>query len=195
MPRLSSSNRLKSSGSAEALGLSESGSRNLRTRTERNLGTGGSRPPSRRGQSRRDSRLRQLSDETAEIDTARIQREGRGPTPKTSLAGTGEDQIRLSEEAQRCLAQETRSAARRSDCAEPDDPLTVDTPRERLEADLSDQIDRGGMKRGRAPDWPSPGSISSCRSRASFDVSGNIRNHHQHPQSARRRGFRSPATA
>ena len=91
-------------------------------------------------------RLRQLSDETAEIDTARIQRERRGPTPEDEpRAGTGEDQIRLSEEAQRRLAQETPASPPPGEAIvpEPDDPLTVDTPRERQEADLSDQIDRG----------------------------------------------------
>ena len=133
-------------------------------------------------------RLRQLSDETVEIDTARIQRERRGPTPEDEpRTGTGEDQIRLSEEAQRRLAQETPAPPPPGEAIvpEPDDPLTVDTPRERQEADLSDQIDRGrnetqaGRQIGQV--WiillvvPIPGLRLT-----SPGIS--YRNHHQYPQ-------------
>ena len=131
----------------QALGLSESGSRSLRER-ERNEILERAGPGLRQEEVNREGdspRLRQLSDETAEIDTARIQRERRGPIPEDEpRTGVGEDQIRLSEEAQRRLAQETPAPPPPGEAIvpEPDDPLTVDTPRERQEADLSDQIDR-----------------------------------------------------
>ena len=132
----------------EALGLSESGSQSLRER-ERNEILERAGPGLRQEEVNREGdspRLRQLSDETAEIDTARIQQERRGPTPEDELrTGTREDQVRLSEEAQRRLTKETPAPLPPGEAIvpEPDDPLTVDTPRERQEADLSDQIDRG----------------------------------------------------
>ena len=68
----------------EALGLSESGSRSLRER-ERNEILERAGPGLRQEEVNREGdspRLRQLSDETAEIDTARIQQERLGPTPE-----------------------------------------------------------------------------------------------------------------
>ena len=90
-------------------------------------------------------RFRQLSDETAEIDTVRLQRERRGPTSEEESRAAGEDQVNLSEEAQRRLSQETSPPPRPGEVleAEPNDPLRIDTPRERQDEQLSDQVDRG----------------------------------------------------
>ena len=90
-------------------------------------------------------RFRQLSDETAEIDTLHIQRERRGPTLEDDERAAAEDQVNLSEEAQRRLSQETSPPPRPGEVleAEPNDPLRIDTPRERQDEQLSDQVDRG----------------------------------------------------
>jgi len=131
----------------EALGLSESGSSSLRER-ERNEILEQAGPGLRREEVNREGdspRLRQLSDETAEIDTAFIRQERRGPTPEDERRTGTEDQVNLSEEAQRRLSQEAPAPPPPGEAIVPeqDDPLTVDTPRERQEADLADQIDRG----------------------------------------------------
>ena len=90
-------------------------------------------------------RFRQLSDETAEIDTVRLQRERRGPTSEEESRAAGEDQVNLSEEAQRRLSQETPASPPPGEVlkAEPNDPLRIDTPQERQNEQLSDQVDRG----------------------------------------------------
>ena len=56
-----------------------------------------------------------------------------------------EDQVNLSEEAQRRLSQETSPPPPPGEVleAEPNDPLRIDTPRERQDEQLSDQVDRG----------------------------------------------------
>lgn len=90
-------------------------------------------------------RFRQLSDETAEIDTVRLQRERRGPTLEEESRASGEDQVNLSEEAQRRLSQETPTSPPPGEVleAEPNDPFRIDTPQERQDEQLSDQVDRG----------------------------------------------------
>ncbi|MGB0551775.1 MAG: hypothetical protein ACPGQV_04235 [Alphaproteobacteria bacterium] len=89
-------------------------------------------------------RLRQLSDETAEIDTAFVRPSPQNiPTPNVQPNRTP-DEVNISEEAQQRLSEETTApVAGETPRPEFENPLTVDTPRERQEADLSDQIDRG----------------------------------------------------
>ena len=59
-------------------------------------------------------------------------------------AAAQEHKARMREEAQQRLSQETAvPVAGETPRPEFENPLTVDTPRERQEADLSDQIDRG----------------------------------------------------
>lgn len=132
----------------EAIGLSESGSRSLRER-ERNDILEDAGPGIRREEANREGdspRLRQLSDETAEIDTAFIRNEGRvTPNDNRQQAGSS-DEVQLSPEAQRRLSAENDPPAPppgETIQAEQNDPLVVDTPRERQETQLSDQINRG----------------------------------------------------
>ena len=131
----------------EALGLSESGSRSLRER-DRNEILEEAGPGIRREEASREGdspRLRQLSDETAEIDSAAIQRSRPGAQQAGRQENTESDQVNLSEEAQRRLSADQAAPPPPGETVrpEPNDPLTVDTPRERQEADLSDQVDRG----------------------------------------------------
>ena len=89
-------------------------------------------------------RLRQLSDETAEIDTAFARPLPQNiPTPNVQ-PNREPDEVNISEEAQQHFSQETAApVAGETPGPEPENPLTVDTPRERQEASFSDQIDRG----------------------------------------------------
>ena len=90
-------------------------------------------------------RFRQLSDETAEIDTVRLQRERSGPTLEEESRAAGEDQVNLSEEAQRRLTQESPASLPPGEVleAESNDPLRIDTPQKRQNEQFSDQVDRG----------------------------------------------------
>ncbi len=90
-------------------------------------------------------RFRQLSDETAGIDTARLQREGRGPTLEEEVIAAGEEQVNLSEEAQRRLLQETQLSPPPGEAleSEANDPLLIDTAREKQDEQLSNQVNRG----------------------------------------------------
>ncbi|MBC8452064.1 MAG: hypothetical protein H8D70_02460 [Rhodospirillaceae bacterium] len=89
-------------------------------------------------------RLRQLSDETAEIDTAFVQPSPQNISTPGVQPNSEPDEVNISEEAQQRLSQETAApVAGETLRPEPEDPLTVDTPRERQEAELSDQVDRG----------------------------------------------------
>lgn len=89
-------------------------------------------------------RLRQLSDETAEIDKAFARPSPQNiPTPKVQ-SNREPDEVNISGEAQQLFSQETAApVAGETPGPEPENPLTVDTPRERQEAEFSDPIDRG----------------------------------------------------
>ena len=89
-------------------------------------------------------RLRQLSDETAEIDAALVRPSPQNiPTPNVQ-PNRKPDEVNISAEAQQRLSKETAvPVVGETPRLEPENPLTLDTPRERQEADLSDQIDRG----------------------------------------------------
>jgi hypothetical protein len=89
-------------------------------------------------------RLRQLSDETAEIDAAFVRPSPQNISTTNVQPNRAPDEVNISEEAQQRLSQETAApVAGETPRPEFENPLTVDTPRERQEADLSDQIDRG----------------------------------------------------
>lgn len=89
-------------------------------------------------------RLRQLSDETAEIDTAFARPAPQNISTPGVQPNSEPDEINISEAAQQRLSQEAVApVAGETLRPEPEDPLTVDTPRERQEAELSDQVDRG----------------------------------------------------
>lgn len=89
-------------------------------------------------------RLRQLSDETSDIDAAVFRQPQQNGAPERVQRERTQDEVNLSEEAQQRLSNETQvPTAGETLQPEPQDPLTVDTPRERQEAELSDQIDRG----------------------------------------------------
>ena len=95
----------------------------------------------REGDSRR---LRQLSDETAEIDAAFVRPSPQNISTPNVQPNRAPDEVNISEEAQQRLSQENAApVAGETPRPEFENPLTVDTPRERQEADLSDQIDRG----------------------------------------------------
>ena len=107
----------------------------------------GSGPGIRREEAAREGdspRLRQLSDQTAEIDAAFVRSSPQNtPTPNVQ-PNRAPDEVNISAEAQQRLSQETAvPVVGETPRLEPENTLTVDTPRERQEADLSDQINRG----------------------------------------------------
>ena len=89
-------------------------------------------------------RLRQLSDETAEIDTAFARQSPQNIRTLNVQPNRELDAVNISAEAQQHFSQETAApVAGEAPGPELENPLTVDTPRERQEVNFSDQIDHG----------------------------------------------------
>jgi hypothetical protein len=89
-------------------------------------------------------RLRQLSDETAEIDAAFTRPLLQNISTLNIRPVFELDEVNISEEAQKDFSEKTAApVASETPGSEPENPLAVDTPRERQEADFSDQIDLG----------------------------------------------------
>ena len=130
----------------EALGLSGPGNRSPREQ-EREEVRERAGPGIRREEVNREGdspRLRQLSDETAVIDSTAVEQGARNSRQAETQRTVEQDEVQLSQEAQRRLSSENAPPPPgEALAAEPNDPLRIDTPSERQASELGDQIDRG----------------------------------------------------